>query len=467
MNYGSPHTRAKEPAVTSAERLMEALMKGDVAPLYHQIDPRVVMTSPMGVFHSRPHVKAWLTFEISILKGHRIEYHGTHSEDGLKTARNEWSVAGLHFSDTVSLSQVLSIKSVRRTMQRTGKAKEETQELLLAWTGPYFAKFCTPKKFGVDNRALVLPVLDYTYMSLQTCRELTTVKPREGKEISDPSIALHFLANMNQRDAHEAAQQQSADQARAAAAQGDRRDEITIRAKNRDGEQAAIVVDRSALMQGGENRVESLEDSEVIVRETRRRFVASGIKLSNNLLTNANDLDQMVRIYILNAFYFLTWVDLSSNQLTSIPDLSQYPIVVLYLHNNKIANMNEVAKLQPLTQLQSLTLFGNPIQCDVENVRDYKYRVLSTFVTYEKRPGSRPHSRSPPRSREDNERRSPSRIKRMSSPTPDQQLRVTLKSFDHSVISPNDKQNVLQYATVLCGHDLPARYRSPSPRSFK
>ena len=85
-------------------------------------------------------------------------------------------------------------------------------------------------------------------------------------------------------------------------------------------------------------------------------------------------IDEALKRLCFNAFYFLTWVDLSFNKITEIPDFSQFPIIILYLHANEIKNINEVKKLKCLEELQSLTLYGNPIQDQIAN---YKYSVLN------------------------------------------------------------------------------------------
>src|SRR5437868_6478339 len=83
---------------------------------------------------------------------------------------------------------------------------------------------------------------------------------------------------------------------------------------------------------------------------------------NNNQITNASEFELVTRLVVMNAFYFLSWVDLASNSITEVPDLSPFPIVSLYLHDNKIANTASVQNLKSMKYLQNLTLFGNPIQ---------------------------------------------------------------------------------------------------------
>lgn len=394
--------RAKDPAVANAEKLMKAITDGEITAIYNILDPKIMLNGPMGVYQSRPHVKAWLEFEQSVLQGAPIVHHGTVSVDGLKVAKTTWSVHGLHFVDVVTLNQVLSIRTVRRTMVRKYKndaEKERGEKLLLAWTGPYFSKYCGPKAKGVDNRALVLPVLDYAYMGLKNVRDLLTTKPNGGREIQETSIVFHFLhqaAEKERDDAAAAAAERAAQESKQTTAFSSHpREEVTIRAKNRDGEQAAIVIDRSMLDGKHESRVESLEDGEVVVKEDRMRFVCSGIKLCNNELVDCRELEIVLKLYVVNAFYFLSMLDLSSNGITVIPELAQFPLQALYLHDNKISDMRETEKLKDLTQLTSLTLFGNPIQSNARSAKEYKYCVLSLF--WHPPAPKPPRSRTPPR----------------------------------------------------------------------
>jgi hypothetical protein len=421
MSLYSTHKaeKPKEPPVAAGERFMACVLDGDINAIYNMLDPNVFMTTPMGLNHGRPDVKCWIAFDTKVMKecNATIKVGAcTGDEDSLKTARSTWSIGALTFTDVIVLNQMLLIKSIRRTMvrraPRDAAEKALTSRMLLAWTGPHFAKYCCPKAVGVDNRALVLPVLDYTYHKLTRVRQLLTTCPKGGRPVTDPGIVRHHIVDLENAKAEEkrdkATQQASKDKFGIVS-----KDEITIRATNRDGDHNAIIIDRHALVTAaGESRVESLEDSEVAGSTDRLHFVASGLRLTKNELTSADELDQVIRLTIINAFHFLTWVDLSCNMLKTIPDLSQYPIVVLYLHDNRIPDgERSVQDLCKLTQLQSLTLFGNPLQSDAPSARDYKFRVLSAV-------------RGAGRKAAD----------------------VALKTFDHSVLSASDKSNIDRFA---------------------
>ena len=76
----------------------------------------------------------------------------------------------------------------------------------------------------------------------------------------------------------------------------------------------------------------------------------------------------------------LIWLDLSYNYLDKIEDdLLQFPnLKTLYLHGNYISNLEETKKLNSFNDLQSLTLYGNPI----ETVKNYRLWVLGVMYTY-------------------------------------------------------------------------------------
>ena len=60
----------------------------------------------------------------------------------------------------------------------------------------------------------------------------------------------------------------------------------------------------------------------------------------------------------------LQWIDLSYNQLVEIDEeiLNFKHLKTLYLHGNNISNLEECHRLQYLDNLQTLTLYGNPIE---------------------------------------------------------------------------------------------------------
>ena len=236
--------------------------------------------------------------------------------------------------------------------------------LLLQWTGPHFVGFCTAATTvgsRIDNRLVALPVLDFSFCQLKDVRELLDKPPRDGKEIRDKNVYLHFLAyaEAEARAQQEKARREQEEEARArgggAAA---RRDDVIIKAKNRVGDEGHIVIDKNELAKGSRGsasldaRIELLEDAESVIRDDKSRYACSGLKLNNNAIGDATALEMICRLVIMNAFYFLSWVDLASNQITQVPDLSPFPIVSLYLHDNKIATLEHVKELRNMKLLQ-------------------------------------------------------------------------------------------------------------------
>ncbi|KAG2442743.1 hypothetical protein HXX76_002825 [Chlamydomonas incerta] len=101
---------------------------------------------------------------------------------------------------------------------------------------------------------------------------------------------------------------------------------------------------------------------------------SNSIRLCNNHLMSLNGLGRVVR-HCLDDWRQLVWLDVSSNQLTTIEDaVLEFPsLQVLYLHGNALTNMNDVLKLQQLPRLTKLTLHGNPIS----EQKNYKMWVVA------------------------------------------------------------------------------------------
>ena len=70
----------------------------------------------------------------------------------------------------------------------------------------------------------------------------------------------------------------------------------------------------------------------------------------------------------------LLWIDLSNCHLETIEDelLNFSQLKTLYLHGNYFNNIDQVRKLNDFDDLQSLTLYGNPI----EQIKDYRMYCL-------------------------------------------------------------------------------------------
>ena len=98
--------------------------------------------------------------------------------------------------------------------------------------------------------------------------------------------------------------------------------------------------------------------------------------LQNNELRTLVGMAEVLEVVMWNSRNLL-WLDLSYNFLQSIDEeLLNFPeIKTLYLHGNYIANLEHTKKLQKFEDLQSLTLYGNPI----EQVKGYRMYVLGVM----------------------------------------------------------------------------------------
>ena len=117
--------------------------------------------------------------------------------------------------------------------------------------------------------------------------------------------------------------------------------------------------------------------------ETKKKIVVrkqtTALFLQNIELRTIESLPEV----LIDVMYFperLQWLDLSYNILESIEaDLLQFTqLKTLYLHGNYISNLEETRKLNEFRDLQSLTLYGNPI----ETITNYRLWVLGVMYTY-------------------------------------------------------------------------------------
>lgn len=399
-NQGAAGRKAQqEPAITTTEKYMDCILTGNSSFVCSNLDPRILVQSPMGYFFGRPICKGWLAFECSVFAtfAELIIVKNISSVDGMKVAKLEWCVGGLHFEDVIHLNQMLQFRGITRSMKRQHSCQEDqdvAEAVLLALTGPYFAPHCGPKKLTphasrIDNQALILPIIDYTYKGLATCADILRAHPNGAKPVEDTAVSMHFMSDALERRKEQVRirkQSQGIQSGKPDMAKefGRSEDKIAIKARNREGDQKVLFVDKADLNRTSKtSKVEAMEDDEVLNLQSKRNmYICSGARYANNALSNPVDLAELsvvIKSTIINAFYFLTVVDLSSNALTSIPDLSEFPLVSLQLHGNNISDWAETEKLNKLSKLQSLTLFGNPLQHDCESVRTYKYQLLALF----------------------------------------------------------------------------------------
>ena len=111
----------------------------------------------------------------------------------------------------------------------------------------------------------------------------------------------------------------------------------------------------------------------VVQEETRTLF------LQNNRIPSLCDLASILEDVMWNSNKLL-WMDLSNNHLKEIDEgvLSNFPeLKTLYLHGNYIQDMSQITRFAKLEDLQTITLYGNPI----EHIKNY--RLIALNVLYQ------------------------------------------------------------------------------------
>lgn len=113
-------------------------------------------------------------------------------------------------------------------------------------------------------------------------------------------------------------------------------------------------------------------------KDKNGKFASNGLQLNNNGIESVASLPEFVS-QLFATPSSLSWIDLSHNSLTTIPDvLLSFPnLQILNLHANKIDDLQQVEKLGQLTQLKKLSLHANPI----EKQKGYFYFVLGLVPT--------------------------------------------------------------------------------------
>lgn len=116
-----------------------------------------------------------------------------------------------------------------------------------------------------------------------------------------------------------------------------------------------------------------------------RKDEIKAIRLGNNLLKRMEALYTIPQQLDGSK---LLWLDLSFNDFTSIsPDLvNVFPnLTTVYLHANKISNLQQVKHLANLEQLRSLSLFGNPVE-EKKHYRNFTLYHCTKLAQFDKSP---------------------------------------------------------------------------------
>ena len=117
------------------------------------------------------------------------------------------------------------------------------------------------------------------------------------------------------------------------------------------------------------------------LEETQRRIKTESIKLNNNELTTLDSIIKPIQWHLSFDVNNLKSLDLSFNHISSCSVLADFPnLVSLYLHGNKIINIEECKKLSSLKNLKNLALHGNP----VDQTRMYRWNIISMIPSLNK-----------------------------------------------------------------------------------
>lgn len=105
------------------------------------------------------------------------------------------------------------------------------------------------------------------------------------------------------------------------------------------------------------------EQKTEMARKIQVRKVTTALFLQNNQFRSIQGLRSTLDDVMWTPNQ-LQWLDLSYNYLENIEvELLNFPqLKTLYLHGNYFNNLEQVKKLNQYDDLQSLTLFGNPIE---------------------------------------------------------------------------------------------------------
>ncbi|KAG2529375.1 hypothetical protein JM18_002825 [Phytophthora kernoviae] len=110
----------------------------------------------------------------------------------------------------------------------------------------------------------------------------------------------------------------------------------------------------------------------------KKRQTPVSLRVNNNKISHLNDMHEALSAVFDNPG-MLQWLDLSGNQLTSIPAnvFAAYPeLFTLHLHGNSLSKYSDIDTLaRRLPRLHSITLHGNPL----EEKKHYRNYVIASF----------------------------------------------------------------------------------------
>jgi Leucine-rich repeat (LRR) protein len=108
------------------------------------------------------------------------------------------------------------------------------------------------------------------------------------------------------------------------------------------------------------------------------KWNAQALRLCNNELPHLTGLVKVCRTLLVDVA-MLSWLDLSCNFLTEVPDiLCKFTnLNVIYLHANQFQVLSHVKVIAPLQHLRSVTFHGNPIA----EKKQYRHYALASLPT--------------------------------------------------------------------------------------
>jgi Leucine-rich repeat (LRR) protein len=128
----------------------------------------------------------------------------------------------------------------------------------------------------------------------------------------------------------------------------------------------SLLANNNISLQANKNQLLGRKNEDQKVEAKRKKIVSV---FCTSIFLNNNEIRTIVGLRtVLDSVMWepsrLEWLDLSYNYLEKIePECLEFPnLKTLYLHGNYISNLEQVKKLQDLPYLQTLTLYGNPVE---------------------------------------------------------------------------------------------------------
>ncbi|KAG1709969.1 hypothetical protein DVH05_016978 [Phytophthora capsici] len=119
-------------------------------------------------------------------------------------------------------------------------------------------------------------------------------------------------------------------------------------------------------------------NGEELPSPTKKRQTPVSLRVNNNRISHLNDMQEAL-CTVFDYPGMLQWLDISGNELESIPPdaFSAYPgLFTLHLHGNSLSKYSDIDALAKwLPRLHSITLHGNPI----EEKKHYRNYAIAAF----------------------------------------------------------------------------------------